>query len=379
MSSSNSSRASWLTLSQALPPDAQFRLSPLVEEQGLATVLGFSSAQWEKIGLDGSTRDRIESPNNRRLAALTDWLAAKSDRHLLTLDDAAFPPTLRQLDQIPPMLWVEGKLDPLSDPQLAIVGSRNCTRGGETHARDFAQHLAASGLAITSGLALGIDAAAHEGTLAGGGVTIAVLGNGLDRTYPRENSSLAQRILDSGGTLVSEYPPGVPPDRHRFPARNRLIAALSLGTLVVEAAERSGALITARLAAELGREVFAIPGSIHNPMARGCHRLIREGAKLIETGADILAELSPRLADYLTESAADATPAAPDTATPSPQFNGDPLYDKVLNVLGHDPVGLDALTHYTGLTSAELSSMLLILELEGFIEALPGQRFSRIS
>ena len=379
MSAPNGSRATWLTLSQALPPDAQFRLSLALEQQGLTAALSFSAAEWEKIGLDGSTRERIEVPDNRRLAALTDWLAAKPNRHLLTLEDAAFPQTLRQLDQIPPMLWVEGSLEALSDPQLAIVGSRNCTRGGASNARDFAKHLSASGLTISSGLALGIDAAAHEGTLASAGVTVAVLGNGLDKIYPRENSPLAQQILANGGTLVSEYPPGVPPDRHRFPARNRLIAALSLGTLVVEAAERSGALITARLAAELGREVFAIPGSIHNPMAKGCHRLIREGAKLIDASADILAELSPRLAGYLTESTDTATPASPDGVSAEPQFNGDPLYDKVLNVLGHDPVGLDALTQYTGLTSAELSSMLLILELEGFIEALPGQRFSRIS
>lgn len=379
MSAPDASRASWLTLTQALPPDTQFKLSGVLAQQDLQTVMAFSRAQWEQIGLDGSTRERIDTPDTRRVAALTDWLAAKPDRHLLTLGDEAFPDSLLQLDQVPPMLWVEGNLEALSDPQLAIVGSRNGTRGGKTNAHDFAKHLAASGLTITSGLALGIDAAAHRGALAAGGVTVAVLGSGLDRIYPKQNTALAESIVAEGGALVCEYPPGVPPDRRRFPARNRLIAALSLGTLVVEAAERSGALITARLAAELGREVFAIPGSIHNPMARGCHRLIREGAKLIEASADILTELSPRLAGYLTESDPPATSTEPRRGTESAEFEGDPLYAKLLNVLGHDPVSLDALTKYTGLTSAELSSMLLILELEGFIEALPGQRFSRIS
>lgn len=379
MTAPDAGRASWLTLSQAVAPDAQFKLSAALTQQSVQTVLAFSRAQWEQIGLDSSTRERIETPDTRRLAALTDWLAAKPDRHLLTLGDPEFPDSLRQLDQVPPMLWAEGNLEALSDPQLAIVGSRNGTRGGTANAHDFAKHLAASGLTITSGLALGIDAAAHSGALAAGGVTSAVLGSGPDKIYPRENTALAERIVAEGGVLVSEYPPGVAPDRHRFPARNRLIAALSLGTLVVEAAERSGALITARLAAELGREVFAIPGSIHNPMAKGCHRLIREGAKLIESSADILAELSPRLAGYLTECDDSVASTKAEHPAQKAEFEGDPLYAKLLNVLGHDPVSLDALTKYTGLTSAELSSMLLILELEGFIEALPGQRFSRIS
>ncbi len=219
------------------------------------------------------------------------WLEGP-DNHLLTLGHPDYPTLLAELPDAPPLLFVHGDPGVLSLPQLAIVGSRNPTPGGESTARDFARHLAAAGVTVTSGLALGVDGAAHEGALDAEGVTVAVMGTGLDRVYPARHRDLAHRIAVRGA-LVSEFAPGTPPKGDHFPRRNRIISGLSLGTLVVEAALRSGSLITARLASEQGREVFAIPGSIHNPLARGCHALIRQGAKLVETGQDILDELGP--------------------------------------------------------------------------------------
>jgi DNA processing protein len=257
-------------------------------------------------------------------------------------------------------------------PQLAIVGSRNATRGGLENATAFAHALAKAGLVITSGLALGVDAAAHRGALQAG-PSVAVLGAGLDHIYPNAHRALAQQISDHGA-LVSEYPPQTQVAKHHFPERNRIIAALSLGTLVIEAASRSGALITARLAGEVGREVFAVPGSIHNPLARGCHRLLRDGATLVEGVDDVLRQLAPGLSPYLS-----AQPQQTDSEQQSSTLLDQPDYRKLVTALSFDPVGVDELGRRTGLTSAELSSMLLILELEGLVEALPGGQYSRLS
>jgi DNA processing protein len=253
--------------------------------------------------------------------------------------------------------------------QLAMVGSRNPTPGGVRTATDFAAHLARAGLVITSGLALGIDAASHAGALEAGQPTIAVMGTGLDRVYPGSHRELAHRIAEQGA-LVSEFPVGSQPRPENFPRRNRIISGLSLGTLVVEAASRSGSLISARCAADQGREVFAIPGSIHNPLARGCHALIRQGAKLVETAGDVVNELGAlALAGTLQEVANPAAAEAPAL---------DPEYATLLDAIGFDPVPVDVLVATCGLTPAEVSSMLLQLELRGFVASSPGGLYNRL-
>lgn len=300
--------------------------------------------------------------------AVRAWLEAPGN-HLVALDDPRYPDLLRQIPDPPPVLYVHGDPELLGNLQLAIVGSRNPSRGGLENARAFASHLAGAGLTITSGLALGIDAEAHRGALAAGGTTIAVTGTGLDRVYPARHHDLAHAIAEHGA-LVSEFPPGTPPRPAHFPQRNRIISGLALGTLVVEAARRSGSLVTARHALEQGREVFAIPGSIHNPLARGCHALIRQGAKLVETAEDILEELG-----------ALAGAAVPEHATrtsPEPPASLDPEYQRLLDALGHDPVSIDDLVRRSGLTAESVSSMLLILELQGYVAPEAGGRYARI-
>lgn len=293
------------------------------------------------------------------------WLAAKSTRAILPIHSPDYPAWLRNIHDPPIVLFVAGKPACLHQPQLAIVGSRNPTAGGLNTAREFAAELATAGMVITSGLAAGIDAAAHSGALQVGGQTIAVTGNGLDKIYPARNKRLAAEIARVGA-LVSEFSPGTPPLAENFPRRNRIISGLSLGTLVVEAATRSGSLITARLAAEQGREVFAIPGSIHNPLARGCHRLLRDGACLVENSADIINELGSLFA-ALRPSASGMQHASKRDDDAHPLFAH----------LGHDPVDIDTLVERSGLTADRVSAMLLELELHGNIEALPGSRYCR--
>lgn len=300
------------------------------------------------------------------------WLEGENC-HLVPLGSPHYPDLLRFLPDAPLALFVMGDPQTLLSPQIAIVGSRNPTRGGAQTATEFAAHFVRGGLAVTSGMALGIDAAAHSGALQGGGPTLAVTATGLDRVYPASHRELAHAIAENGA-LVSEFPPGTAPRPGHFPRRNRIISGMSLGTLVVEAALKSGSLITAHLAAEQGREVFAIPGSIHNPLARGCHRLIREGAKLVETAADILEELAPALREYLDQT---PTPPPPDpAATHSPA--GDPDYQNLLQAMGFDPVSTDMLVERTGLAPEDISSMLLLLEMEGRVSSVPGGRFVRI-
>ncbi|WKB55149.1 DNA-processing protein DprA [Eleftheria terrae] len=298
------------------------------------------------------------------LDTTTAWLAASADRHLLALGDPAYPALLLATADPPLLLYAQGRLDWLRPPAVAVVGSRNPTRPGADHARAFAAALSQAGQVVVSGLALGIDGAAHEGALDAGGATIAVVGTGLDRVYPARHQALAHRIAGHG-LLLSEYPLGTPPLAANFPRRNRIISGLAQGTLVVEAALQSGSLITARMAAEQGREVFAIPGSIHSPQSRGCHLLIKQGAKLVESAADILEELQ--------------APAAPATAgLPQGGPEGDDG-DPVLAALGWEPGSLDALVARTGWPAAELSARLLELELSGQVARLPGQLFQRIA
>ncbi len=289
--------------------------------------------------------------------------------HILTLADPQYPVLLKEITDPPPVLYVRGDHTALTQPQLAIVGSRNPSAGGKQVAHDFARSLALNGLCISSGLALGIDAASHQGALDAGGTTVAVAGTGPDRIYPARHRDLSHRIVEQGA-IVSEFPPGTPPIASNFPRRNRIISGLSLGTLVVEAALKSGSLITARLASEQGREVFAIPGSIHNPLTRGCHALIRQGAKLTEHTHDILEELGPLACLAIEQqSEIDNTNQA---STPSSSEH--PLLEN----LGFEPTSIDTLVTRSGLTPEKVSSMLLTLELQGTVTS-SGGLYSRIS
>jgi DNA processing protein len=301
------------------------------------------------------------------LAKLRCWLDDGPARDWVALDDARYPQALLQTADPPLLLYTMGRTELLNAPSVAIVGSRNPTPQGAGNARAFAEHLGREGLTIVSGMALGIDGAAHSGALAGGAGTIAVVGTGLDRVYPRAHRELAHQIAERG-LIVSEFELGTEPLAANFPQRNRIIAGLSLGTLVVEAALESGSLITARFAVEAGREVFAIPGSIHSPQSRGCHSLIKQGAKLVDDARDVLEELHwPSLFAQVG-----AAPAAGGDA-PATQLATDPL----LAALGYDPVDLDQLQARTGWPTAQLSARLLELELQGHVARLPGGRYQR--
>jgi DNA processing protein len=327
----------------------------------------------EALHLPAPAADYLRHPDWARVAADRRWLE-QPDHHLVLFSDSAFPSRLDEINTPPLALFVRGDPSLLNAPSLAIVGSRNPSPDGRRTARDFAVYLARCGLAIVSGMALGIDAAGHRGALAAGGATLAVCGTGLDHVYPARHKALADEIA-AHGALVSEFPPETPAKRENFPRRNRLISGLSLGTLVVEAAIHSGSLITARLAGEQGREVFAIPGSIHHPLARGCHRLIREGAKLVESAADILEELAPLI--ELAPSAG-GSPQAEELREKT-QNRLDPDYARLLNSMDYAPTTVDRLVERTGLTPEVISSMLLMLELNGHVESAPGGRYSRIT
>jgi DNA processing protein len=296
-----------------------------------------------------------------RLRAAQDWLSGGEGRRVLRIGDVDYPALLLQTPDPPLLLYVQGQVEFLHRRSVAIVGSRNASAQGVDNARAFGAHLSRQGWTIVSGLAFGIDGAAHEGGLDGAGSTVAVVGTGLDRVYPARHRALAHRIA-TAGVLVSEFAPGTPPLPPNFPMRNRIIAGLARGTLVVEAALQSGSLITARQAADYGREVFAVPGSIHSPLSRGCHALIRQGAKLVESADDILEELLGGC-------------AAPVEAAPVTSGQGDP----VLDALGHDPASLDALCARTGWSAQELSARLLELELEDQVARLPGGLYQRRS
>jgi len=272
-------------------------------------------------------------------------------------------------------LFVRGNAALLNSPQLAVVGSRNPTPYGRDAAANFAKHLSLLGLTITSGLAAGIDAAAHVGCLHGAGRTIAVCGTGLDQVYPRSSTRLAEDIVTAQGALISEFPLGTPALKHHFPQRNRLISGLSVGTLVVEAALHSGSLITARLAAEQGREVFALPGSIHSPLSKGCHQLIRQGAKLVDNMDDILSELTPLLSRVLG-STPSALPQHHEIKAVS-ENRLDKNSEILLDALGFEPAGIDQLVERSGLGADAVAALLLILELDGHIATSPGGLYVR--
>ena len=312
------------------------------------------------LTLSSAPRDHIRTQIDVTLT----WVV-QAGNHVLTFADTSYPSTLLTISDPPPILYVKGRAELLTKKSIAIVGSRNATVQGCQNARRFAEVLSSAGLTIVSGLALGIDAAAHEGALSNTphyGSTVAVTGTGLDLVYPAKHRELAHQIA-AHGCLVSEYPLGTPGIAANFPRRNRIISGLSQGVLVVEAAAQSGSLITARSALEQGREVFAIPGSIHSPLAKGCHQLIRQGAKLVESAQDILEEIytATQLASH---------------KLPQPQMKikarTASSVDLVMDAVGHDPVSADELVTRTGLTMADVQAQLLALELNGLLERLPG-------
>ncbi|MGH8460406.1 MAG: DNA-processing protein DprA [Stenotrophobium sp.] len=355
---------SWLILIRAagVGPVSVARL--LEQFSSAAAALHAGRGGWRKAGLDSKAQAGLAAPDFALVESDLAWLSSGPQRALVTINDVRYPQQLRECSGAPPALFCQGDTDLLPLPQLAIVGARSATPQGRENAQVFAADLASRGLVISSGLALGIDAAAHQGALSVDGLTLAVCGTGLDRVYPAQHRELAHQIAQKG-LLVSEFPPGTPGKAENFPRRNRIISGLSLGVLVVEAARESGSLITARMASEQGREVFAIPGSIHNPLARGCHGLIRQGAKLVESANDILEEIAPHIR------------IAP-RATAGAEAAVDPQQARILEALGDGSLGIDQLVQRTGLAVAELSGVLLTLELAGQVAAVAGGSYQRL-
>ena len=331
-----------------------------------AAVLSASRDELRSLGLTVAQVNKIGSSDDSITESCLQWLQ-DPEHQLIRFDSTDYPALLAEIADFPPLLFAKGQTNLIHRPQVAIVGSRLCSSGGRKHAEQFAESLAACGFVITSGLAQGIDAAAHRGALKQKASTIAVLGTGPDRIYPARHQALAQEIAESG-LILSEFMPGTGPAKHHFPRRNRVISGLSLATLVVEASMRSGSLITARLASEQGRDVFAIPGSIHNPQARGCHQLIRDGAVLTENVEQITNELGPLLG-YLNHKNSAACEEAVSLAAEE---------QSLLQHIAFDPVTIDQLCESSGLTIDKLSSILLALELKQVIESAPGGRIVRI-
>ena len=337
-----------------------------------------STRDLTRFGLSDEAASAITHPDEAKIESDLQWLA-DPDHHLLCWNDDDYPVLLRRISNPPATLFVDGDPGCLWQPQIAVIGSRNPTAGGLDHARDFAATLARQGMTITSGLASGIDTAAHVAALDVGALTIAVNGTGLDRVYPNSSRNVARRICTQGA-MISELPLGSPPKREHFPSRNRIISGLSLAVLVIEAGLNSGTLITARKAAEQGRDVFALPGSLNNPMAKGCHRLIREGARLVETTSDIMQELGPLAAELQMEirqrlELVDDSPEKP-VKTQHTLLN-DTDYRKVWDVLSFDPKPVDVIIEQSGLSAREISSMLLMMELKGMVKNHGNGRYVR--
>ncbi|MDH5326938.1 MAG: DNA-processing protein DprA [Gammaproteobacteria bacterium] len=326
----------------------------------------FSSPLSKSYGLPPDICQYLRRPDWDAVDADMQWLEQDGNGALI-LHDPLYPEQLKQISDPPPVLFYHGDPQLLKYPQIAIVGSRNPSHYGAETAYDFGKYLASTGLIVTSGLAVGVDAAAHKGALAGSGLTVAVAGTGLDRVYPARNRELAHKIAEQG-VLISEFSPGTPPMAGNFPRRNRIISGLSLGTLVVEAALKSGSLITAKVATEQGREVFAIPGSIHNPLSKGCHSLIRQGAKLVETGADILEELGPAISAKIPQ----AIPEKKNSQNQLDILELNQDQQQLLNNMGFEPVTVDALVDRSQLTVETVSAMLMELELRGCVTCYSG-------
>ena len=346
---------------------------------GASAVVAASTRDLTRFGLSDESASAITRPDEAKIESDLHWLAG-ANHHLLCWDDDDYPVLLRRINQPPAALFVDGDPGCLWQPQIAVIGSRNPTAGGLDHARDFAATLARQGMTITSGLASGIDTAAHVAAMDVGALTIAVNGTGLDRVYPRSSVVVAERIRTQGA-MISELPLGSPPKRQHFPSRNRIISGLSLAVLVIEAGLNSGTLITARKAAEQGRDVFALPGSLNNPMAKGCHRLIREGARLVETTSDIMQELGPVAAELQMEirQRLDLTENGPKKPVKVQQaLLEDDDYRSVWDILSFDPKPVDVIIEQSGFSAREISSMLLMLELNGLVKNHGNGRYVRV-
>lgn len=364
----------WLALirTKGMGPATMIRL--LERFPNVKAIRGASTSALRSAGVRADIVQAIGDVDSALIASDLAWME-RSGAQLIGRDDPRYPTQLAEIARPPAALFVLGDPEYLHVPQIAIVGSRRATRGGLDNAREFSRQLASRGLVITSGLALGVDGVSHQAALDVGGHTVAVVGAGLDTVYPREHAELAAKIADSG-CVISEYPPGTPPRAAHFPARNRIISGLATGVLVVEAGIRSGSLITARLAAEQNRDVFAIPGSIHNPLARGCHYLIKSGAaKLTETSEDLISEIGIAVQAQLEIGRARLN--SEPTSSPVGGEADDPEYKRLLDSMGHDPVSVDRLVDQTGLTVDAVSSMLLILELDGQVESGVGGVYCR--
>jgi DNA processing protein len=361
----------WVTLTRAPALDVA-TLSRAFQVLGrVQDIMGASDASLAQAGIPPAAREFLSSAKATPTRVERAWLEDPR-HHVVPFTDPRYPLLLRRAEHFPIALYVAGSVDALNEPQLAVVGSRNPTPQGVETARELSLQLAGHGLAITSGLALGIDSAAHRGALSAQGITLAVLGSGIDIVYPRSNGCLSTEISRQGA-LLSGFPLGTPPRREHFPQRNEIIAGLALGTLVVEATLKSGSLITARLAGDLGRELFAIPGSIYSPLSRGCHELIRQGAKLTQTPHDILSELT--FSGFL---AGCSRGAERPHAAAGGELGMDKDHKILLDALGFDPADFDVLVDRTGFKPEAVSSMMLILELEGHVQAAPGGRYSRV-
>ena len=317
-----------------------------------------------------------DNPSSNSTKNDIDWLNTAQNHHLITIHCSEYPILLKQISNPPPLLYVHGKLALLNDPQVAIIGSRNPTQGGLSNTYEFSKFLGGSGLCITSGLALGIDGAAHQGALDANSPTIAVIATGIDRVYPARHRELAHKIVEDGA-IITEFPLGTQPKSENFPRRNRIISGISHGTLVIEAAKKSGSLITARLASEQNREVFAIPGSIHNPLSKGCHQLIREGAKLVETAQDILEEMANVIDINAVFDNSKQNNTELETIESSP-LEEDSEHHDLLEKMAYDPVSIDELVIRTGQSPESIAAMLLILELQNKVSSNGGGTYTRI-
>jgi len=352
-----------------------------------SAVFGASQSSLLSAGISQKLAEKIKAHNDLSATNTADtdieWLQSANNHSIITIHCNDYPALLKRIDNPPPILFIKGNSNILNDPQLAIIGSRNPTKSGTDNAVSFAKHLGKTGLCITSGLALGIDGSAHQGALQANAPTIAVIATGIDRVYPAVHRDLAHKIVENGA-IVSEFPIGTQPKAENFPRRNRIISGLSHGTLVVEAALQSGSLITARLAMEQNREVFAIPSSIHNPLAKGCHQLIRQGAKLVETAEDILEEMASviDLNDLDTLGNVEDNQNQPtqiismDEKEKTEDSNAE--YQLVLDKMGFDPTPIDQLVIDTGYSPEALSAMLLMLELQNKISSNGGGTYTRL-
>jgi DNA processing protein len=368
---------SWIKLWRVSGVGAKYFQRLLESFDSPKDVFNSPSTSLKHAGISQNLADAIlDDKDSDSATADLEWLNTADNHYIITIHCPEYPALLKQIDSPPPILYVHGNLSIINDPQLAIVGSRNPTQSGMTSAYDFAKYLGQTGLCITSGLALGIDGSAHQGALDANAPTIAVIATGIDRVYPAKHRDLAHKIVEKGA-IISEFPIGTQPRSGNFPRRNRIISGLAHGTLVVEAALKSGSLITARLASEQGREVFAIPGSIHNPLAKGCHQLIRQGAKLVENAQDILEEMSAVI-DLSQIDQTDIPTIDKTKINSTNTISEDPEHQLLLEKMGYDPVPIDQLVVSTGFKPESIAAMLLILELQNQVSSNGGGTYTRI-